>query len=236
MAIPSVTHNQLNTARGPLPFTLVRSNRKSLGLRVSPRGVEVRAPLEMSQVQILAILATRHDWLWRHLDRLAAHAPSQAQAALEQVWLLGKPLPVSREQADRPSVVLEPDRVRVCGARDDAHARQLLEQRYRSMAERLFAERLALFAPRWQRAPSMFKLSSAKGRWGSCTQARVIRLSWRLLFAPLAVIDYVIAHELAHCLEMNHSAAFWVEVGRLYPDWAAQRAWLKQHGQYAPQW
>jgi predicted metal-dependent hydrolase len=104
------------------------------------------------------------------------------------------------------------------------------------MAERLFAERLALFAPRWQRAPSMFKLSSAKGRWGSCTQARVIRLSWRLLFAPLAVIDYVIAHELAHCLEMNHSAAFWVEVGRLYPDWAAQRAWLKQHGQYAPQW
>ena len=61
------------------------------------------------------------------------------------------------------------------------------------------------------------------------------RGAW-LLFAPLAVIDYVIAHELAHCLEMNHSAAFWVEVGRLYPDWAAQRAWLKQHGQYAPQW
>ena len=81
-----------------------------------------------------------------------------------------------------------------------------------------------------RRQPSGLQLSSARTRWGSCTAAGVIRLNWRLLQAPPAVLDYVMAHELAHLEHMNHSPAFWAETARLYPDWQTARRWLKQHG------
>ena len=94
----------------------------------------------------------------------------------------------------------------------------------------LFPSRLALLAPACARRPTGLQLSSARTRWGSCTAAGVVRLNWRLVQAPLAVLDYVIAHELAHLKHMDHSAAFWAETARLFPDWRNARAWLKQHG------
>jgi predicted metal-dependent hydrolase len=54
--------------------------------------------------------------------------------------------------------------------------------------------------------------------------------NWRLIMAPPAVLNYVAAHEVAHMVEMNHSAAFWAVVARLYPNWQVQRDWLKQNG------
>lgn len=235
LAADGVRQEHLPTARGPLAYTLTRSARKTVGLRVSPAGIEVRAPLGMPRAEIVALLAGRASWLWKHLDRLAAQAPAPELATLAQLWLLGRPLPIVRE-AGPPGVSLEPDRVCVRGARDDAHAAQLLKQRYQAMARRLFAERLHGFAEHWRVPPSALKLSPARARWGSCTHDGVIRLSWRLLFAPLPVIDYVLAHELAHRVEMNHSSRFWLEVARLCPDWATQRAWLRQYGQHAPHW
>ena len=64
----------------------------------------------------------------------------------------------------------------------------------------------------------------------SCSASGTIRLNWRLVQAPPQVLDYVLAHELAHLVHMNHSAAFWAEVARLEPDWQQARLWLKTHG------
>ena len=75
-------------------------------------------------------------------------------------------------------------------------------------------------------------LSGAKGRWGSCSSDRRIRLNWRLIHLDTALIDYVIAHELAHLDEMNHSARFWKRVGEIYPDYESARRVLK--GVYIP--
>ena len=75
-------------------------------------------------------------------------------------------------------------------------------------------------------------LSSAKGRWGFCSSDRRIRLNWRLIHLAPTLIDYVIAHELAHLDEMNHSAHFWKRVGEIYPDYENARRALK--GVYMP--
>jgi hypothetical protein len=72
------------------------------------------------------------------------------------------------------------------------------------------------------------RLSSARTRWGSCSSRSGIRLHWRLIHLPPALIDYVVAHEVAHLLEMNHSPRFWAVVERLYPDWRAARADLRK--------
>jgi hypothetical protein len=69
---------------------------------------------------------------------------------------------------------------------------------------------------------------SARTRWGSCTSGGSIRLNWRLIKAPPSVIDYVVIHELAHLVELNHSPSFWQIVAQLCPDYAEQRALLKE--------
>lgn len=81
-----------------------------------------------------------------------------------------------------------------------------------------------------RRQPASLSLSSARTRWGSCSASGAIRLNWRLVQAPPHILDYVLAHELAHLVHMNHSAAFWSETERLFPHWRTARQWLKQHG------
>ena len=76
-------------------------------------------------------------------------------------------------------------------------------------------------------------LTQARTRWGSCS-ARGIRLHWRLLHLPAELIDYVVAHEVAHCVHMNHSPRFWALVGQVVPDLAARRARLRQLGRMLP--
>jgi predicted metal-dependent hydrolase len=67
-------------------------------------------------------------------------------------------------------------------------------------------------------------------RWGSCSTTGVLSFSWRLILAPRYVLEYLAAHEVAHLIEMNHSARFWQVVNRLVPDHARAKAWLDAHG------
>ena len=77
-------------------------------------------------------------------------------------------------------------------------------------------------------------LSSAGTRWGSCTVAGNIRLNWKLVHYPLALLDYVVVHELAHLREMNHSPAFWAVVGEVFPDYDGAKAALKKRSVEMP--
>ena len=70
-------------------------------------------------------------------------------------------------------------------------------------------------------------LSNARTQWGLCREDGQVRLNWRLIHLPLHLVDYVVAHELAHLREMNHSARFWAVVGALYPDYRQARSELR---------
>ena len=86
-----------------------------------------------------------------------------------------------------------------------------------------YAERLGKWYDR-------MSLRDTRSRWGSCSSSGDLMFSWRLIMAPPQVLEYVVAHEIAHLEEMNHSAAFWAIVERLYPDYARERAWLRKNG------
>ena len=108
-----------------------------------------------------------------------------------------------------------------------AQVRDAVQSWLQAEARRVFAERIALLAPR-SRAPLRgWTLSSARTQWGSCTHDGRVRLNWRLVHFSVAVIDYVIAHELAHLSEMNHSQRFWRTVGELLPGFEAARDEIK---------
>jgi predicted metal-dependent hydrolase len=78
--------------------------------------------------------------------------------------------------------------------------------------------------------PGRISLRDPRSRWGSCTSNGDLMFSWRLIMAPSAVLDYVVAHEVAHLAELNHSPRFWAVVRRLCPDFQPARAWLRRNG------
>ncbi len=112
----------------------------------------------------------------------------------------------------------------------EKNARKRLILWLKENAERIFTQTSLETAKRMGVAFQSVKISSARTRWGSCSRENEIRYSFRLLYAPKEVINYVTIHELAHIRHKNHSPAFWREVEKYAPDYKARRKWLKEHG------
>ena len=110
------------------------------------------------------------------------------------------------------------------------HAPRRLLDFLKSQAREILAERAIHHATSLGVTPSRIMVRDTLSRWGSCSSARVLSFSWRLIMAPDFVLDYVVAHEVAHLREMNHSPRFWAHVRTLAPDMEKAQAWLKRHG------
>ncbi|MFC3533346.1 M48 family metallopeptidase [Vogesella facilis] len=217
---------------GAVAVRLTRRQRQSVGIRVQHGEVEVIAPPGVSLAYLQEVLAQKRDWIAGHLAR-HREASQQQAASPDLVLYAGENLQLHCHAAQRISARVEGGALHLAGPQLELPARRqaaLLAWLQRE-AKKRFAERLQLWLPRAARPLSGWALSSARSRWGSCSGRGVIRLNWRLVQAPPAILDYVIAHELAHLLHMNHSKVFWAEVERLYPGWQGARQWLKQHGE-----
>ena len=121
-----------------------------------------------------------------------------------------------------------PEPVMELALRAGGDARQLLLRGLQERALAVFCHRVEEFCLRLGRPVPAVGLSSARTRWGSCSVRSGIRLHWRLIHLPLPLIDYVVAHEVAHLVEMNHSPRFWSVVTSLYPEHAAARQALRK--------
>ena len=106
-----------------------------------------------------------------------------------------------------------------------------LEAWYRREARRVIGERLALWNARYGFTYARVTIKEQKTRWGSCSRQGNLNFNWRLLLAPLPVLDYVLIHELAHLKEQNHAPRFWALVAQLCPEYRELRRWLRDHGQ-----
>jgi predicted metal-dependent hydrolase len=97
------------------------------------------------------------------------------------------------------------------------------------MAKRELSARAEAMAALVERKVKRVTVRDTVSRWGSCARGGNLSFSWRLIFAPGAVIDYVVAHEVAHLVEMNHSKRFWRIVEQLHPDAKTERLWLNHN-------
>lgn len=108
--------------------------------------------------------------------------------------------------------------------------RDALEKRYREAARSYFPERVQYYAGILHVTYGNITIRDQKTRWGSCSSRGNLNFNWRLMLAPPRVLDYVVVHELCHRKHMDHSPAFWQEVGNLLPDYKTLRKWLKDNG------
>lgn len=102
------------------------------------------------------------------------------------------------------------------------------EAKYKKQSRALFQQKCQTFAEQMDLRHGNIKVNGAKTRWGSCNRKGDINFTYRLLFAPEELIDYVVVHELAHTKEMNHSAKFWTIVEQIMPDYKARRKKLRE--------
>lgn len=100
---------------------------------------------------------------------------------------------------------------------------------YRQQALRLIQERVDHNARSMALRPGAVRLNDTTSRWASCGGDGVLRFSWRLIMAPLPVLDYVVIHELSHLVVRNHSARFWSTVREMCPDYRNLRSWLRHN-------
>jgi predicted metal-dependent hydrolase len=219
-----------------VPWALKRTRRKTVGMSVGQGMIQVNAPKWVPVSDIEFILREKSKWL---LARLAEwHQCDQARLLPEDQWrhgaslqYLGKPIQLAlapelkKSQWDdfRKELQLAlPSSATLEQIRDSVHAW------LQSQAKLLFAQRLNSLSAASGRSYTRFSLSNAKGRWGSCTEDGHIRLNWRLIHFSQEVIDYVIAHELAHTHTMDHSKTFWNEVADILPNYEDGKTALKK--------
>ncbi|BCL77249.1 hypothetical protein JHS3_29850 [Jeongeupia sp. HS-3] len=225
-----ISERRVRHPGGELAYTVKRSARRgSIGLKIDANGLAVVLPARATLADADRAVIARIGWILKHLANRPAPPPALADGAM--VSWFGKPMMLV---AGAKRSALADGVLHIAGAGETlAPALSRFLQR---TARSYFAERLPLWAGRMGLQPSQLKLTSAGTRWGSCTAAGAIRLNWRLVQAPLDVIDYVIIHELAHLAELNHSPRFWAIVAQYCPAWTAQRDWLKRHGHALLAW
>jgi hypothetical protein len=201
------------------------SRRRTLALLVGKQGLVVHAPWRLSLHEIERFIHAKSAWIWSKLQRYVT------QDVSAWVWrndmrllYLGREIILSVSNHSR--------HISLVG--DVLHVPNLAPEKiiawYKAEAVRVFQMRMAEFVPRLDKLPSALRLTNARTRWGSCTNAGVIRLHWRLIQATMAEIDYVLAHELAHMKHMNHGVKFWQQVETLLPDYQQSHRLLRQVG------
>lgn len=245
---PGSSTRQVQLQGQVVAYELRRARRRSIGFSVSEQGLRVAAPKWVPIAEIDRALQHKGEWILRKLVEQRERA--RRTEAARVTWADGCSLPYLGEPL---IVVLDPscEGVRLDGGEADVQAtlasvprrllyvglpqqagpeqiRDAVQAWLKRQARQRFEARCRHFAPQLGVVMAGLRLSSAQTRWGSASADGVIRLNWRLIHFSPALIDYVVAHELAHLREMNHSPRFWAVVRSVMPDYELARDRLKQ--------
>ncbi len=210
-----------------VPLELSRHPRaRRITLRLNPDGDGVRLVLpNRTPIREAIDFAERNSgWILKHLAKVPARIPFAEGAVIP---LLGRHHLVVHDAAARCGVRCEAGVLRVAGQPE--HLARRVSDFLKRAARAEIGTRARDKAARIERRVGRIALRDTRSRWGSCNADGDLNFSWRLILAPEAVLDYVVAHEVAHLVHLNHSRRFWKLADSLTPDMAGAKAWLARH-------
>lgn len=181
-------------------YRLVRSSRKTLAIQITRQG------------------------------EVIVRAPRRCPQSFIEAFLKEKQAWIERKQWELKQQEAESVRGEEGKAAFPLPGTSAEEAVYRAQASEVFARKAAYYAARMGVTYNKITIRDQKTRWGSCSGKGNLNFNWRLVLAPVPVLDYVVVHELAHRREMNHSSRFWDVVGEIMPDYQIHRRWLRDHG------
>ena len=211
---------------------IVRSKRKTLALEIAcDAGLIVRVPEGASLDYIEKVVYEKRFWIQKKQkitrEKYEKMAPKEFVNG-EGFLYLGNTYRLSI--VARGDVPLSFDKEFWLSRNYLLNARQVFITWYKQEAYQKIKERLDWYSTLFGFKYNKFKITDARKRWGSCSVKGNLHFSWRLIMAPLKIIDYVVIHELVHLREKNHSKKFWSKVKVLLSDYERHREWLKVNG------
>ena len=226
-----------------ISYSIRRSQRaRYVSLSFDTDGVQVVAPIAMIERDIIALVEKRKQWIFSRLDR---YRKRLMQIPAEREFVNGEmllfmgvhyPLNVQEHKGNYTKINLTDGKIIVTINGDipiekrREEIRRKLEQWYIKRAKELITERLVLFSDKIGVKINTVRFKNQKTRWGSCSLKGNLNFNWKLVMAPLVIVDYVIVHELCHMKQMNHSPKFWRLVGTQISEYQTMRKWLKDNG------
>ncbi|GAB6052399.1 SprT family zinc-dependent metalloprotease [Magnetospira thiophila] len=213
-----------------VPLRIRRHKRaRRMILRLDPQGdgVLLTLPAGVPLAQAKHFAESKGGWILDHLTRRPSPRPFVDGA---EIPLRGEPHRLCHRPGARGSVwcLAEAQEIHVAG--DAAHLSRRLHDWLRAEARRDITTRAASICADLGRSHGRITLRDPRSRWGSCAHNGNLSFSWRLILAPEAVLDYVVAHEVAHLSIRDHGPRFHALVARLTEHATSGRAWLKRHG------
>ena len=211
---------------------IIRTKRRTIALIVNHDGtLIIRAPLRATQKQIEDLVEQKSEWIkskQKMVKATYAHFVPKEYINGEEFLYLGT--------SYRLTIV--DDSVHLLRLADHfylsrsvlARAEKIFKGWYRAQAKKVITGRVKAYADQYGFEYRKMNITNAQARWGSCSPCGSLNFSWRLVMAPVLVIDYVVVHELVHLHEKNHSRRFWDKVKTILPGYAQQVQWLKTCG------
>ncbi len=218
----------MRMARREIPLVVSRNPRaRRIILRLDGLSGEVRLvlPKRMALREGLDFAKAKADWLIEQIDALPERVPFADGAVIP---VLGRDHVIRHLPAARRGVWREDGAIYVSGFAE--HVARRVTDFLKAEARDEIGPRARVQAAAIERQVSRLTIRHMTSRWGSCGSDGALCFCWRLILAPEPVLDYVVAHEVAHLKYMSHGPRFWKLVGRLAPEAAGARAWLKAHG------
>lgn len=206
-----------------------RTARKTLAITVNEKSqVIVKAPKYMANEDIIKFINSKQKWIESKVNEIQKQ--NQIHNDLfeyKKVLFCGKKYDIVRDK-NAKDVSLEGGYLIIKPQITQKKEINKIERFMKNCCIEIVGQRLKYFANVMQLEPKEMRLINAKHRWGTCDTERVISFNWRLIMMPPSVIDYVVVHELAHIIEMNHSNAFWAIVAAILPNVKETRLILKK--------
>jgi predicted metal-dependent hydrolase len=226
-----------------LSYLLERSPRRKSSIHISvlpDLTVRVVAPMRLAKAKIDGLLREREAWILRQRDRMQAAQLKR----VDRQWVTGERLPFLDDPLElRIRPVAGQKMVRAvrkdswldvwvpAGMENTEPIKRVVHKWYAIQAQQVFAQRALHYGSRMQLMPTRVLVRNQSSRWGSCASDGSLRLCWRLILAPLRVLDYVMVHELSHIRHPHHQPPFWACVESIIPNYKELRAELNRDGE-----
>ena len=211
-----------------------KKRRKTISVHIKEDGkIVIYTPYHTPKWEIEKFIKEKQSWIVEKISEKEKRTKEAEKKFLpgERFLYLGEWYPLEMQESGNKEpplnlvfgkFVLNPNRIE--------ETRDLFGQWYKREAREKITERVDSYSHRFQLFPEGIRITSARSRWGSCSPDNQLSFCWRIIMASLAVIDYVLIHELVHIREKNHSKKFWNYLESVLPDYKKHRHWLRENG------
>lgn len=219
---------------------LISSIRETIGIEVTmDNGVMIRTPPNTEDITIQRFLQDKEDWILKKLDKfneIENHPHPKEFVAGERLSYIGRSYRLHVKSYDKKRIKFSFSKGKFLlyipknKERDNSKIREKVVEWYKIQAAKKLQERVDYLAPKIGKSPSNVKVREFKSRWGTCQDDDSIDFNWRIIMAPMSIIDYVIVHELSHLVTRDHSKNFWSKLSAIIVDHEKRKEWLRVNG------